>query len=66
MGFHDAAGPVRFAAYLISSLIILGLFTGCYIWTKPSVNVLRLRAYPDGRVRVDSGHRVSIPATPAI
>ena len=32
---HAAEGMLLFAAYLISSLMMLGLFTRIYIWTTP-------------------------------
>src|SRR5271165_6238604 len=32
---HAAEGMLLFAAYLISSLIMLGLFTSLYIWFTP-------------------------------
>ncbi len=32
---HAAEGMLLFAAYLISSLIMLGLFTSLYIWITP-------------------------------
>ena len=41
---HAAGGLILFAAYLISSLTMLGLFTSLYIWITPYDEAKDIRA----------------------